>query len=228
MPEILTTRPESVQFMASETPLDMVLASAEPSAAIESKTASIPETVPDIQLHFAPLLYADHGRDLKMAMSRYGYAVMIYKLRPLSRGQVGLRSKDPLAAPRIDPNYLADAYDQRMIVAGLRLNRAVAAQPAVAALVEQELAPGAPVDSDEALLAYARANGGTTFHQCASCAMGGAPTSALDPSLRVRGLDALRVADASVMPSVPSANTNAPTIMIAEKASDMIRAAARL
>jgi len=186
---------------------------------------------PDLQFFATPLTIdlAASARAGRTVLDAYpGCALSAHPMRPLSRGAVRVASPDPWSAPLIDPNYLADAYDQRMIVAGLRLNRAVAAQPAVAALVEQELAPGAPVDSDEALLAYARANGGTTFHQCASCAMGGAPTSALDPSLRVRGLDALRVADASVMPSVPSANTNAPTIMIAEKASDLIRAAARL
>lgn len=181
---------------------------------------------PDLQFFATPLTIdlpasARAGRTVLDAYP--GCALSAHPMRPLSRGSVRLASPDARVAPFIDPNYLADAYDQRTIVAGLRLNRAVASQPAVATLIEQELAPGPSANSDEDLLDYARANGGTTFHQCASCAMGGAPMSALDPKLRVRGIDRLRVADASVMPSVPSANTNAPTIMIAEKAADLIR-----
>jgi choline dehydrogenase len=182
--------------------------------------------VPDLQFFSTPLtidVAASAATGRTMLDSWPGCGLSAHPMRPLSRGSIRTVSSDPDVAPLIDPNYLDDPYDQRMIVAGLRINRALAAHPAVAALIEAELAPGVDAESDADLLAHARATGNTTFHQCGSCAMGGDETSALDSELRVRGIDGLRVVDASVMPMVPSANPNAPTIMIAEKAADLIR-----
>ncbi len=182
--------------------------------------------LPDLQFFATPLTIdlAASAAAGRTVLDRYpGCALSAHPMRPLSRGSVRAVSPEPYDNPLIDPNYLDDEYDQRTIVAGLRLNRSVAAQQVVAELVDEELAPGAAKQTDEALLDYARANGGTTFHQCGSCAMGSSERSALDAQLRVRGIERLRVVDASVMPSVVSANTNAPTIMIAEKASDMIK-----
>lgn len=185
-------------------------------------------SVPDLQF-FATPLTIDLPASLtagRTILDRFpGCALSAHPMRPLSRGSIRPSSRDPLAEPLIDPNYLDDPYDQRIIVAGLKMNRALSAQPAVAPLIETELAPGNAVVSDDDLLDYARANGSTTYHQCGSCAMGDGDSAALTPDLRVRGIDGLRVVDASVMPSVPSANTNAPTIMIAEKAADLIKAA---
>lgn len=180
------------------------------------------QPVPDLQLHFAPLLYADHGRDLKMAMSRYGYAVMIYNLRPLSRGHVGLKSRDPLAAPRIDPNYLADPDDVMRIVHGIRKVRKILAQEAFKPHHELELEPGEQLQTDEQLAAWVRRAGESAYHPIGTCKMGVDAMAVVDPRLRVHGLQGLRVIDASVMPTLVGGNTNQPATMIGEKGAAML------
>jgi len=155
-----------------------------------------------------------------------GLTIGGYIMRPRSRGAVHAASADFRRQPAIMPNYLDHSADQHAIVAVLRWARRVIAQSALAHYVDHELMPGADLASDEALLAYARASGSTGFHQAGSCAMGVGLEAALDPELRVRGVGGLRVADASVMPLVVSGNPNASIVMIAEKASDMIRQAA--
>jgi choline dehydrogenase len=143
--------------------------------------------------------------------------------RPSSRGTVHLRSADPLASPAIVPNSLAAAADVKDVYDGARILRRLAAAPALAAVTDCEREPGAAVQSDEEVLADFRARAGSVFHASGTCAMGAAgATTVVDARLRVRGVTALRVADASIFPNITSGNTNAATIMVGEKAADLI------
>ena len=154
--------------------------------------------------------------------------MIAYQLRPESRGEIKLRSPDPADAPAVHPNYLATETDQRTIVAGLKLCRQILANPHLQHFIASEFQPGPEIQSDEQLLDYARRRGGTVYHPTSTCKMGGDPMSVVDAELRVHGIDGLRVADASIMPTVVSGNTNAATIMIGEKAADMVRQPIRL
>jgi choline dehydrogenase len=147
--------------------------------------------------------------------------------RPESRGTIMAASPDPLARPVIRPNYLSAADDLRVLIAGMRHARRIFAAPALARHSAAETVPGPAVESDDALADFARRTGTTVYHPVGTCRMGEDPMAVVDPRLRVRGLEGLRVIDASVMPSVTTTNTNAPTIMIAEKGADMIREDAR-
>jgi len=147
--------------------------------------------------------------------------------RPQSRGWLRIRSPDPAAPPAIDPNYLSTQDDKDVLIAGLRIARQVFHSPAMQQMVEAEELPGPTVDSDEGWLDHIRRQAGTTFHPTSTCMMGPQAGAVVDPELRVHGLQGLRVVDASIMPAVVSGNTNAATIMIAEKGADMIRSAAR-
>ncbi|MEQ8269968.1 choline dehydrogenase [Algiphilus sp.] len=180
------------------------------------------EPIPDLQLHFAPMLYADHGRDLKTAMSGYGYAVMIYGLRPSSRGRVGLHSADPFAAPLIDPNYMAESADVERLVRGVRLVRSILAQPSFAPHHEVEMSPGPALQNDDDLADWARRSGESAYHPVGTCKMGVDPMAVVDPRLRVHGLQRLRVVDASIMPTLVGGNTNQPATMIGEKGAAML------
>ena len=180
------------------------------------------EPLADLQLHFAPMLYADHGRDLKTAMSGYGYAVMIYGLRPLSRGRVGLHSADPFAAPLIDPNYMAESADVEQLVRGVHLVRKILAQPPFAPHHEVEVSPGPALQNDDDLADWVRRSGESAYHPVGTCMLGVDPMAVVDPRLRVHGLQCLRVVDASIMPTLVGGNTNQPTTMIGEKGAAMI------
>ncbi|MFZ9134137.1 MAG: GMC family oxidoreductase, partial [Gemmobacter sp.] len=143
-------------------------------------------------------------------------------LRPESRGHVRIVAPDPFAAPEIAPNYLATEGDRRVAARAIELTRRIAAQPALAPYAPEEFRPG-PEARTEAELAEAAGRIGTTiFHPVGTCRMGADPGSVVDPELRVRGVGGLRVIDASVMPTITSGNTNAPTLMIAEKGAAMI------
>jgi choline dehydrogenase-like flavoprotein len=179
---------------------------------------------PDLQLHFVIAKLVDHGRKTVLG---HGYSNHVCLLNPKSRGSVQLDSPDPLAPPRIDPNFLGDASDLDRMVAGFKLARKILAQPALAALGGKEFASSANAQSDVEIAQFIRQYADTIYHPVGSCRMGTGPMDVVDAELRVRGIDGLRVVDASIMPSVVSGNTNAPVIMIAEKASDMIRAASR-
>jgi choline dehydrogenase len=148
-----------------------------------------------------------------------GFTLNAVILRPQSVGYVQLESARPDVPPRIQYNHLAADYDRRTLVAGLRLMRTIAGQPAMAAFADEELLPGTGADSDEALLDYARRTGNSVYHPVGTCRMGNDAAAVVDARLRVHGIGRLRVADASVMPWVTSGNTNAPTAMIAERAA---------
>ncbi|WP_340644887.1 choline dehydrogenase [Phenylobacterium sp.] len=185
---------------------------------------------PDIQFHILPA-----SQNLEKAMSGKmeldgapGLTIAPCQVRPESRGTIHIKSADPTVYPAIAPNYLSDPLDQEVAVAGLKWARKIAAQPALARYIDHEMLPGPDFSNDEALLGYARMAGSTIYHPVGTCQMGSGPMAVVDAQLRVRGVEGLRVVDASVMPRLVSGNTNAPTIMIAEKAADMVlgRAAA--
>jgi len=152
-----------------------------------------------------------------------GFTIIVYQLRPESRGEITLKSPNPQDAPAMRPNYLATETDRRAITDGLILGRRILATPHMAHYVLEEYLPGPSVTTDAQMLEHARNTGGTVFHPTSTCKMGIDTMAVVDPELRVIGVEALRVVDASVMPTVVSGNTNAATIMIAEKAADLIR-----
>ena len=179
---------------------------------------------PDIQFHILPA-----SQNLEKAMSGKmeldgapGLTIAPCQVRPESRGTIHIKSADPTVYPAIAPNYLSDPLDQEVAVAGLKWARKIAAQPALAPYIDHEMLPGPDFSNDEALLGYARMAGSTIYHPVGTCQMGSGPMAVVDAQLRVRGVEGLRVVDASVMPRLVSGNTNAPTIMIAEKAADMV------
>jgi choline dehydrogenase len=180
---------------------------------------------PDVQCLFSPGSFAPGP--VRRLDDKPGMTIGMWQMRPLSRGYVEARSPDPAAAPAINPRYLSEETDRRCIVGGLKLARRLFAAPAMKPYVATETLPGKDVRSDGELLDYARQYGSTVFHASCSCRMGRDPMAVVDDELRVHGLQSLRVVDASVMPAVTSTNTNAPTIMIAEKGAAMILAAAR-
>ena len=181
------------------------------------------EPIPDLQLHFVIGKLIDHGRKTVFG---HGYSCHVCLLRPKSRGRVSLVSADPTAAPRIDPNFLAERDDLERLVRGFKLMRTILSQRALAGYAGRELEASARAQSDEQIEAFIRSRADTIYHPVGSCRMGPGPLDVVDAQLRVHGMAALRVVDASIMPSIVGGNTNAPTIMIAEKASDLIKAAA--
>jgi choline dehydrogenase len=175
---------------------------------------------PDVQFHVVPAPVGDSAQlppDLRVV------SVLVSALDVESRGRVRLRSADPSAPPTIDPGYLTAESDLAVLAAGIRQAREIASHSPLAGLVAGELAPGEPIEDKDQLRAWIRRTVSTTHHPTSSCAMGGTRGSACDPELRVRGVDRLRVVDASVMPAVPRGNPNAPTIAVAERAADLIR-----
>ena len=157
-----------------------------------------------------------------------GFLIAFNPCRPTSRGTITIASPDAAVAPLIQPNYLSTEHDVREVIQASHLVRRIAASPAIAAVTAEEVSPSPAVADDDALLAYFRANSGSIYHLCGSCAMGpDEATSVVDARLRVHGVPGLRVVDASVMPAITSGNTNSPTIMIAEKAAEMILSDAR-
>jgi choline dehydrogenase len=180
--------------------------------------------LPDVQFHFMPLSADRPGQGLHKFS---GVTASVCQLRPESRGTLAIASADPAAHPSIVANYLAAETDRRVLLDGMKLIRRTTSQPAFARYVLREHLPGPEADSDEALMAYARGYATTVFHPCGTCKMGSDPRAVVDARLKVHGIAGLRVADASIMPTLTSGNTNAPTIMIGEKAADMIREDAR-
>lgn len=177
---------------------------------------------PDIQLHFLPGLVDDHGRKKHLGG---GYSCHVCVLRPKSRGTVRLAGPDPTAAPEIDPNFLSDEDDLRRLVKGARIVHRIFDSPAFSAVDGKQMYLGKDAD-DDALIADIRARSDTIYHPVGTCRMGSDATAVLDPQLRVRGVEGLRVIDASVMPTLIGGNTNAPSIMIGEKGAALIASAA--
>ncbi len=180
------------------------------------------EPIPDLQLHFVIGKLLNHGRTTTLG---HGFSCHVCLLRPRSRGSVRLASKDPFAAPLIDPNFLGDRDDTDRLVRGFKLMRNILAQPALAAAKGRELAASAQAQTDAQIERFIRDHADTIYHPVGTCRMGSGAMDVVDAQLRVHGLAGLRVVDASIMPRVVGGNTNAPVIMIAEKAADMIRTA---
>ncbi len=178
---------------------------------------------PDLELLLAPVLFEDEG--LKTP-TEHGLTLAVIVLDPRSVGAVKLRSADPRDLPAIDPCYLTDpdGHDAALLLYGLRLARRILAQEPLAQFVDGEIEPGETATSDEALLAHVRRLSQTLYHPVGTCRMGSDELAVVDPSLRVRGIAGLRVADASVMPRPPRGHTNWPTVMIAERAADLVSA----
>jgi choline dehydrogenase len=183
-------------------------------------TRVLPESNrPDIQFHFATL-----SADLAGAKPHpfSGFTMSVRQLRPTSRGHVRIQSPDPLAVPAMQPNYLSTELDRHCAVAGVKFARRLAASAAMRPYVLDEYGPGLAARSDADLLDFAREFGATIFHPLGTCKMGSDPLAVVDDRLRVHGVAGLHVVDCSIMPTLVSGNTNAPMVMIAEKASDLI------
>jgi choline dehydrogenase len=177
---------------------------------------------PDLQLLFGPAYYVNHGLTPRKEHC-FGFGPTV--VTPESRGSISLKSANPLEPPAIRANYLSAPADMRVIVEGVKLSRQLAHAKSFELYRGGELHPGLSVQSDEEIAKFVRAEAETLYHPVGTCKMGNDSMAVVDATLRVHGIDGLRVADASVMPRIPSGNTNAPTIMIAEKAADLIRAA---
>jgi choline dehydrogenase len=178
---------------------------------------------PDVQYHFIPAQVVNHART---PMDGDGVTVHACCLRPQSRGEIRLASTDPLQPPVMDPNYLAADYDLKVLIAGLRQGRDILAPQAFKPWLGEERLPGPAVQSNAELEDFIRATAETEYHPVGTCKMGSDPMAVVDEKLRVRGIERLRVIDASIMPAIVSGNTNAPVIMIAEKGAEMMLAAA--
>jgi choline dehydrogenase len=186
----------------------------------------LPESAtPDVQISFAPGSFKDG--QIGQLEEEPGLTGGPWQMRPSSRGYVEAKSNRPGDMPAINPRYLTEESDRRAIIGGLKFVREIFHAPALASYVGQEKLPGSQVQTDDELLDYAKRNGNTVYHASCTCMMGPQVNCVVDDQLKVHGIEGLRVIDASVMPSVTSTNTNAPTIMIAEKGAAMIRAAAR-
>ncbi len=175
---------------------------------------------PDLQFHF--LVGAGVEEGVPKIASGSGCTLNSYTLRPRARGSVTLRSADPADAPIVDPNFLGDPYDLETSAEGVKISREILSQPAMRRYVKREHFPGDEVRTQADFEAYARRYGRTSYHPVGTCRMGVDEEAVVDPQLRVRGIEALRICDSSIMPRLVSSNTNAPSIMIGEKASELI------
>ncbi len=182
--------------------------------------------VPDVQYHFAHASYASAAT--RVLEREPGMTLTVYQCRPESKGSIHARSPDPMAAPAIRPNFLAEELDRRTLIDGMKIGRRIIDNPAMDKYRAHEMNPGEKVQTDAEWLQFARGNGQTTYHVVGTCKMGQDKMAVVDDRLRVHGIDGLRVADAAIMPTMVSGNTNAAVIMIAEKAADMVKEDARV
>lgn len=183
-----------------------------------------PEDWPDIQLHFVIAPVEDHGRKLKWG---YGVSCHVYYLRPKSRGTVRLASSNPYDPPEIDPQFLSHPDDLKYLLAGVKRTQEIFKEKPLADYVVKDILTG-DAETDEELIEVIRKHADSDYHPVGTCRMGSDPDSVVDTELRVRGIANLRVVDASIMPTLNSSNTNAPSIMIGEKAADMIKASRQI
>ena len=174
---------------------------------------------PDIQLLVMPLSVDKPGEPLHRFP---GFTTTVWQCHPRSRGTIEIQSADPRVQPKISPNYLSDTHDQKVMIEGVRLIREIHKKEPFRNLWDEEVVPGQGAKSDKQILETIKSNGGTVFHPVGTCRMGEEKDSVVDPKLRVHGIANLYVADASVMPKITSANTNAPSLMIGEKAAAII------
>lgn len=179
------------------------------------------EIAPDLQFHLAPAYFSDHGFD---EYDQHAYSVGVVLVAPESRGRIKLRTADPLAKPSILGNHLTEQKDVDALLTGVGLARKLATTDPLAGITGKELWPGSATQSDDELVEFIRNRTDLLYHPTSTCAMGTGDDAVVDPQLRVRGMEGLRVIDASVMPRIVRGNTNAPTYMIAEKGSDLIKA----
>lgn len=178
---------------------------------------------PDVKIQMHNLSAADPRHPTEIRFDEFsGFGIGTFALRPESAGSIHIRSADPEAPPAIIANYLADERDRRTSIAALRLARRIAEQPALKALIVREVRPGPEAQSDEALLEHIAKLGATSYHPIGTCKMGSDPMAVVDQKLRVRGIAGLRVADASIMPTMVSSNTNAPSFMIGERCAEFL------
>ena len=184
------------------------------------------QQVPDLQLYFSPLSYSTAPQGKRPLMSPDPYPAVrlgFNPTKPTSTGKVSLQSADPYDQPKFLGNYITTHEDKKVMLAGMHLMRRFLQTDALQAIVSEELNPGAQVQNDADLLNFARKEGGTVFHQCGTCRMGkDASCSVVDQRLKVHGIERLRIVDASIFPRIPTGNTNAPAIMVGEKAADII------
>ena len=189
-------------------------------------STSEPSAAPDLQLYFSPVSYtrAPVGtRPLINPDPFPGFLIGYNPCKPTSKGYLEICSSDAKQAPRLQPNYMDTQHDKNLMLSGMRLMRKFTAAPALKEVIQEEILPGTEYNSDEQLMSYVRNNAWTVFHQCGTCRMGdNAGSSVVDARLRVHGVHGLRVADASVFPTIPTGNTNAPSIMVGERAADFI------
>ncbi|MGK0281059.1 MAG: choline dehydrogenase [Patiriisocius sp.] len=186
---------------------------------------------PDLQLYFSPVSYtrAPPGTRPLISPDPFpGFLLGFNPCKPTSRGFVNIRSSDPLEAPRIQPNYMSTEHDRNLMLKGMRLMRQFIAAPAFNSVIDEEVYPGNLIHTDEQMMEFVRDNAWTVFHPCCSCRMGqDSKLSVVNEKLQVHGIRNLRVADASIFPSIPTGNTNAPYIMVGEKAGDLLLADAQ-
>lgn len=177
------------------------------------------KTRPDLQIHVAPATVVRGGQT---QIPGFGFTINSTFLRPRSRGSVRLRSSSPVDEPLVDPNYLDDPHDRKMAIKSVRIIREVLSQPSISPLIAEERLPGPSAETDDEIMAYIRQYGCCDYHPVGTCKMGVDDLAVVDPELRVRGIENLRVIDSSIMPVLTSGNTNAPSMMIAEKGADLI------
>ena len=177
---------------------------------------------PDVQFHFAHGSYQRRANRMGQLEKEPGMTVSVCQLRPESRGSIHIQSSDPTAAPAIRPNFLAEETDRRSLIGGMKIARDLGTTKALEQFVDYETSPGPDTKTDEDLLTFCRRSGGTVYHPIGTCKMGSDPDAVVDDRLRVHGVEGLRVIDASIMPTLVSGNTNAPSIMVGEKGAQMI------
>ena len=184
--------------------------------------------IPDLQLYFSPLSYSTAPQGKRPLMSPDPYPAVrlgFNPTKPTSEGWISLKSSDPFESPKFIGNYLSTEEDKKVMIFGMHLMRKFLKTKAMRDIVEEELSPGSDFNDDKSFMDFARSEGGTVFHQCGTCRMGkDISSSVVDESLKVHGIDGLRVADASIFPRITTGNTNAPSIMVGEKAADIILA----